>query len=198
VLRDEHEGLLYPPGDDETLAAAILEVLGSTKTSERLTEGGYRRVRDHFSSGARRRRVAAIYAAILPDLRNGDPWVDDFEEEEIGPSESEIEAAEAALRGELPDGGEVEPSTSELEAIEELEPSASEMEQITSDPGLSSDPGLASDPGLSSDAGIGDLASEPTTVLSITDIGIEAPPPHARSDTNPGQNIPGERTRPRA
>jgi glycosyltransferase involved in cell wall biosynthesis len=40
VLRDEHEGLLYPPGDDETLAAAILEVLGSTKTAERLTDGG--------------------------------------------------------------------------------------------------------------------------------------------------------------
>jgi hypothetical protein len=179
VLRDEHEGLLYPPGDDETLAAAILEVLGSAKTAERLTEGGYRRVRDHYSSGARRRRVAAIYATILPDLENGDPWVEDFEEDEVGPSESEIEAAEAALRG------DVEPSGSELDAVEEIEPSTSELAALSSDPGLAGDPGLH------------ELSSEPTTAaFSITDVGIEAP--HPPVDTDPGQNIPGERTRPRA
>lgn len=174
VLRDEHEGLVYPPGDDEALAAAILEVLGSSKTRDRLTDGGYRRVRDHYSSGARRRRVAAIYATILPDLEHGDPWVEDFEEEEIGPSESEIEAAEAALRGEL------EPSTSELEALEEIEPSAAELASVTSDPGIGSE------------AGQDELASEPTTAFSITDVGIESP----KVDTDPGHTIAGERTRP--
>jgi len=200
VLRDEHDGLLYPPGDDETLAAAILEILGSPKTAEKLADGGYKRVRDLFSSGARRRRVAAIYATILPNLEAGDPWVDDFEEEEIGPSESEIEAAEAALRGDIEPSDaqlsaaqaelhpEIESSTSELDAVEELEPSTSELPALTSDPGLVSDDSLTSDPGLP------ELAAEPTTASSVTDVGIESPAP--RIDTDPGHSIAGERTRP--
>lgn len=204
VLRDEHEGLIYPPGDDETLAAALLEILGSAKTAERLTDAGYKRVRDLYSSGARRRRVAAIYATILPNLEAGDPWVDDFEEEEIGPSESEIEAAEAALRGEVEPSDsqlaaadsdvrpEIEPSTSEIEAldaVEELEPSRPELGALSSDPGLVSEDGLTSDPGLP------ELNSEPTTAYSVTDVGIESPA-HPRIDTDPGHNIAGERTRP--
>lgn len=179
VLRDEHEGLVYPPGDDETLAAAILEVLGSPKTAERLTDGGYRRVRDHYSSGARRRRIAAIYARILPDLEQGDPWVDDFEEDELGPSESEIEAAEAALRG--PSTGEME-SLGELESLGEFETSTSELPAVSSDPG--------------------ELASEATTAYSVTDLGIDRETdtgieaPHPRLDTDPAHHLANEHTRP--
>jgi hypothetical protein len=204
VLRDEHDGLLYPPGDDETLAAAILEVLGSSKTAERLSEGGYRRVRDLFSSGARRRRVASIYAQVLPGLDGGDPWVDDFEEEEVGPSESDIAAAEAALRG------EIEPSGTGMEAVEALEPSVPDLEPLTSEPGIESEPGTGGDPGLESEPGMDsdpglhpdlagvdeDLASEPTTAFSITDVGLESPTTNPRIDTDPGAPIAAERTHP--
>lgn len=197
VLRDEREGLLYPPGDDETLAAAILDILRSSQTAERITEGAYRRVRDHFSSGARRRRIASIYETILPELEGEDPWTDDFEEDELGPSESEIEAAEAALRG------EVEPSGPDLDALEVLEPSTSELVSLESVPGIAhgaaprtDDTGArVSRPG--SDPGLQELASEATTAaFSITDVGIEAPP--TRTDTDPGAKLAEERTRPGA
>ncbi|GAB4213285.1 MAG: hypothetical protein OHK0013_37010 [Sandaracinaceae bacterium] len=194
VLRDERDGLVYPPGDDETLAAAILEILGSPKTAERLTEGGYRRVRDLFSSGARRRRIAEIYARILPGLEVGDPWVLDFEEEEIGPSDADIEAAEAALRG------EIEPSSTGMEAVEALEPSASDLEPITSDSGIEGDASLVSEPGIESsdltDAVVEELASDPTSSFSITDVGLESPPTNPRIDTDPGTPIAAERTHP--
>ncbi len=84
VLRDEQEGLLYPPGDEAALADAILEMLRDAELRRRTTEGGYRRVREHFSSGARRRRVAALYERLAPGSQGADPWESTFIEEETG------------------------------------------------------------------------------------------------------------------
>lgn len=207
VMRDELEGLVYPPGDDETLAAAILELLGSPGTAERLTEAGYRRVRDLYSSGARRRRIANIYASFLPGIEEDDPWATDFGpealDEDLGPSESDIEAAEAALRGELePSGAEsiplLEGSSVDLEPVS----TGSILEEDLID-GLTSEPGLD---GLTSESGLDELASEPTVAFaSITDIGIESPTSSdgegtgsdRRIDTDPGHLI-AEPTRPKA
>lgn len=114
VMRDELEGLVYPPGDDEALAGALLQLLGSVSMSTKLAEAGYRRVRDSFSNGARRRRISSIYAGLLPSLY-ADPWRAEFpsDDGDIGPTESEIEAAEAALRAD-PDESRVRSELNEL------------------------------------------------------------------------------------
>ena len=84
AVRDEREGLLYPPGDESSLADAILEMLRDSGLRERTTEAGYRRVREHFSSGARRRRIAEIYERLAPGSQVGDPWDESFEDEGTG------------------------------------------------------------------------------------------------------------------
>ena len=105
VMRDELEGLVYPPGDEEALAGALLQLLGSSTMSAKMAEAGYRRVRDSFSNGARRRRISSIYGSLLPALY-ADPWRAEFpsDDGDIGPTESEIEAAEAALRADSDEG----------------------------------------------------------------------------------------------
>jgi glycosyltransferase involved in cell wall biosynthesis len=84
ALRDEQEGLLYPPGDEAALADTILQMLRDTELRERSTDAGYRRVREHFSSGARRRRIAEIYERLAPGSQIADPWSESFGEEHTG------------------------------------------------------------------------------------------------------------------
>ncbi len=84
MLRDEQEGLLYPPGDEAALAEAVLEMLRDATLSQRLTEQGYRRVRELFSSGARRRRISEVYERLMPGSQATDPWDDGFGDDETG------------------------------------------------------------------------------------------------------------------
>ena len=80
VVRDEQEGLLYAPSDDESLAEAILALAANATLRERLASNGYTRVRQHFSSGARRRRIAEVYAMLAPGSQRYDAWEDAFDE----------------------------------------------------------------------------------------------------------------------
>jgi hypothetical protein len=81
VLRDEQEGLLYLPGDERALTEAILVMLADAELRDRTTENAYRRVRELFSSGARRRRIAEIYERLAPGSQNADPWDEAFADE---------------------------------------------------------------------------------------------------------------------
>lgn len=78
VLRDEQEGLLYPPGDEQAFADAILEMLRDGGLKGRTIELGYKRVRELFSSGARRRRMADVYERLTPGSQITDPWEESF------------------------------------------------------------------------------------------------------------------------
>lgn len=105
VLRDEQEGLLYPPGDEEALAASILDMLSNEKLAKRAQENAYRRVREQFSLGARSRRVTEIYEKLAPGTQGTDPWDDAFPDddsdaEEIMPSDSDFARAQAAAERE--------------------------------------------------------------------------------------------------
>ncbi len=80
LLRDDVEALLYPPGDPSALADAVLEVLRDSVLRDRLMDAGYRRVRDELGSGARRRRVRALYESLATGTQLVDPWRDNFEE----------------------------------------------------------------------------------------------------------------------
>lgn len=84
IVRDEQEGLLYPPGDESALADAILMMLRDTKLRDRTVESGYRRVRELFSSGARRRRIVEIYERLAPGSQDADPWAEAFEDAGTG------------------------------------------------------------------------------------------------------------------
>jgi len=79
VVHDEREGLLYLPGDDGSLADAILTMAREPKLRERLVEDGYEQVRQRFSMGARRRRIAEIYSMLAPGTQHYDAWRDAFE-----------------------------------------------------------------------------------------------------------------------
>ncbi len=78
LVRDEVEGLLYPAGSASALADAILELLRDAVLRERITETGYRRVRDELNSGARRRHIREIYERVAPGSQMHDPWLEDF------------------------------------------------------------------------------------------------------------------------
>ena len=139
VLRDEQEGLLYPPGDEAALAEAVLEMLRDAALAERLTEQGYRRVRELFSSGARRRRISEVYERLMPGSQGTDPWEDGFGEDETG------ELMEAVS------GSELEPSDSIVDlAVEGAPTSDHELDEgdlqyeNTHGGALSTDVGLTS------------------------------------------------------
>jgi glycosyltransferase involved in cell wall biosynthesis len=117
VLRDDKEGLLYPPGDHEALKDAVLTLLGNDTRRERLVESAYDRVRWMFSDGARRRRVAEVYEMLTPGSQLYDAWVEGFPRDVTGSVDLEalamLEAAEQAAQQE--DSGELELSAEDLE-----------------------------------------------------------------------------------
>jgi len=80
LVRDEVEGLLYPPGRATALADAINEVLRDAELRESLADAAYRRVRDELNSGARRRRIREIYELVAPGSQIHDPWQEEFED----------------------------------------------------------------------------------------------------------------------
>lgn len=80
LVRDEVEGLLHPAGNATALADALLEVIRDSVLRERLIRGGYRRVRDELTAGARRRRVRALYEVLVPGSQRADPWEESFDE----------------------------------------------------------------------------------------------------------------------
>jgi glycosyltransferase involved in cell wall biosynthesis len=80
LIRDDVEGLLYPPGNAPALADAVLEALRDAVLRERITEAGYVRAREELSAGARRRRIRRVYEQIAPGSQILDPWRERFEE----------------------------------------------------------------------------------------------------------------------
>ncbi len=79
VIRDEREGLLYPPGDEDVLADGVLSLLKGGPLRERLIERAYLRARSRFSGAARRRRIAEVYERLAPGSQRFDAWEDEFD-----------------------------------------------------------------------------------------------------------------------
>lgn len=77
VTHDEH-ALLYDSGNESSLMEAIERLLTDATLSARIAERGYERVRGLFSDGARRRRIAEVYAELLPSVRDVDAFADPF------------------------------------------------------------------------------------------------------------------------
>jgi glycosyltransferase involved in cell wall biosynthesis len=65
VVVDGETGLLVPPRDPDTLAAALRRLLADADLRTQMGEAGYRRVREKFSAEAMTRRVLAIYDEVL-------------------------------------------------------------------------------------------------------------------------------------
>jgi hypothetical protein len=162
VLRDEQEGLLYPPGDEAALAEAVLEMLRDAALAERLTEQGYRRVRELFSSGARRRRISEVYERLMPGSQGTDPWEDGFGEDETGelmeavsgsdlePSDSIVDLAVEGARTGVHEAADAEPSDHELDEGD-LQYENTHGGALTTDVGLTSSEmpmHVDTDPGL--------------------------------------------------
>jgi len=84
VLRDEHEGLLYPPGDADALTETILAMLGDQELRERVAAQGYERARTQLSAGARRRKLVEAYERLVPGSQRRDPWTTGFDNEGTG------------------------------------------------------------------------------------------------------------------
>ncbi len=84
IVRDDREGLLYPPGDQDMLAESILTMIAEDTLRERLVESGYDWVRWQLSDGARRRRIAEVYEMLVPGSQLYDAWVEGFDRELTG------------------------------------------------------------------------------------------------------------------
>ncbi|MBX3248886.1 MAG: glycosyltransferase [Myxococcales bacterium] len=81
VVRDEREGLLYVPGDEISLADAIVALGTDPALRARVIDAAYQRVRDRFSGAARRRRIAEVYEMLVPGSQSYDAWSEAFEGE---------------------------------------------------------------------------------------------------------------------
>ena len=65
LVRDGETGLLFEPGDAETLAAHLAALAASPALREKLGEALYRKAKEEFSAAATCRRQQAIYRQIL-------------------------------------------------------------------------------------------------------------------------------------
>jgi len=70
VLGEGTRGLLYPPGDDDTLAAAIDRMLAEPGLRDRFRTAGLKAIRDHFNMEGLAARTEAVYAEVL-EARGG-------------------------------------------------------------------------------------------------------------------------------
>ena len=187
VLRDEQEGLLYPPGDDAALAEAILEMMRDAELRERLTQAGYRRAREMFSSGARRRRVQEAYEGLVSGSQVADAWAEGFPEGKTG--EIELPAGNSDP-GTLT--ASAEPLPGEEPVAADLHPTAAGDEPAPSDFAEPSDfsPLLGTD-------GSGDIGPEPVTSEMELLPEMEGEATQARAEPHLGTD-PGARVGPRA
>jgi len=192
VMRDEHEGLLYPPGDEGALADAILQLLRDTQLRDRTVDAGYRRVRELFSSGARRRRIAEIYERLVPGSQGVDPWEESFENEHTGSSalaESLSDLMNGPGTGEHRVPGDTGEATGRHGSIDhvgdEMEPDRHRDDGHGSD--LHEPEGHGSDLHVVDTGMLGPLETQPGTTL--------APSMPAKVDTEPGALV-AEATRP--
>jgi glycosyltransferase involved in cell wall biosynthesis len=84
ILRDDKEGVLYAPGDHESLAESLVTLLDNHTLRERLVEAAYDRARWQFSDGARRRRIAEVYEMLAPGSQLYDAWSEGFYRDHTG------------------------------------------------------------------------------------------------------------------
>ena len=67
VIRDGENGLLYPPGDREALAAALRTLRDDPATGTRLAEQAARDVEDYTWTARARRILALINSRLIRD-----------------------------------------------------------------------------------------------------------------------------------
>ena len=65
LIKDRKTGLLVPPGDPNSLAVGLTEVLRDTELSSRFSEAGRDWVRSHFSAAGQRDSLLRIYRETL-------------------------------------------------------------------------------------------------------------------------------------
>ncbi len=73
LVQDGASGILVPPRDVPTLAAAISRLLRERELAGRLAEAGQRRVRESFSTAARIARLEALYLRVAHEVRQPAP-----------------------------------------------------------------------------------------------------------------------------
>jgi len=65
LVRDQETGILFPPGDVQTLAGALRLLITETNRRRRLAEAGERFIRSRFAADASAARMAEIYLSLL-------------------------------------------------------------------------------------------------------------------------------------
>jgi len=68
IVRHDETGLLVPPGDEQALAAAIVELLSHPERRQRMGAAGRRRVEQHFTAAQTARAIEAVYDTLQPRI----------------------------------------------------------------------------------------------------------------------------------
>jgi glycosyltransferase involved in cell wall biosynthesis len=71
AVEDGETGYVVKPGDEEALAARVVELLDDPEKARAMGERGLLRVREKFSCEAQLARVEALYASLLGGRRKG-------------------------------------------------------------------------------------------------------------------------------
>ena len=62
-------GILVPPGNDQALAAAILDLLEDRDKADALGQKGYRRIQEHFTWKKAAEKTVDAYQEVIRDYR---------------------------------------------------------------------------------------------------------------------------------
>jgi glycosyltransferase involved in cell wall biosynthesis len=185
IIRDDKEALLYEPGDERTLTQALVTLLDHAPQRERLVAAGYTRVRENFSEGARRRRLAEVYEMLFAGSQACDAWRDGFERFSTGMVEipSDLIASDTTGAIRFEEDAEDLRRVGERLVDAELAAAAAGLVAV----GLADDPfdeELSAEPTSIQSELSGEQTSPAASLLDST----PAPP----TDTNPSLTDPGE------
>lgn len=171
VMRDEQEGLLYPPGEEQSLCDAINTMLSEDALREKVVQAAYDRVRQKFSGGARRRRIAEVYEALSPGSQRWDAWSAGFDSELTG----QISVPNISLLESLPDTGERNAASGRPEGdTGESHAMAGSVGPFDTSPGLDTP----------EDSAPMELSSQPTQKLQVDTLpGLDTPGRGSKSDS---------------
>ncbi len=65
IVVDGETGVLVPPGDEQSLAATVVELLSERERRQRLGDAGRTRVERHFTAAQMARTVETVYSHLL-------------------------------------------------------------------------------------------------------------------------------------
>ena len=131
VVENNHEALLFEPGDPVDLARKVLRLLGEPALREKLSKNAYERVRRDFTASAARRALRKAYSVLA------ERFADQLGEDDDEPARVEVlsdDDFEATVFEEAPVADKVDTAVSSIHPLDDEGTGSVSSESVAAPP----------------------------------------------------------------